>query len=70
MKEQLESAPIEEIARGEIEGILQHPADDSINLYMLQPAEFAQQLALLHKRLCLSIDVVKMFKVFFFFLHF
>jgi len=62
LKEQLEVISNEEAAQADLQKILETPLDERINLFVLQPAEFAQQLALLHKKLYMSLDMVKMLK--------
>ena len=62
LKEQLEVISNEEAAQADLQKIFETPLDERINLFVLQPAEFAQQLALLHKKLYMSLDMVKMLK--------
>jgi hypothetical protein len=62
LKEQLEAISSEEGAQADLQKILETPLDDRITLFALQPAEFAQQLALLHKKLYMSLDMIKMVK--------
>jgi len=53
----------EEAAQADVQKIFETALDERISLSVMQAAEFAQQLAMLHKKLYMSLDMVKMLKV-------